>query len=197
MSTQKNELPNFPYHRDPLVTGAIEARQITCQACGEKRPYAYIGPVFTDEEVEDICPWCIADGRASDKLHAEFVDAEHCEPVADTASLATLVTRTPGFAGWQEEQWLSHCGDFCVYIANIPNHEMSQHETLLKSIDRTSSPSVAQLLDTVSLSRTAELDRLMNGENPYRIHVFECRHCGIRRGYVDRAADTFEDDDAQ
>ncbi|GMA61589.1 CbrC family protein [Alicyclobacillus fastidiosus] len=187
MSSRRTSLPTFVYHRDPVQTGAIEPRQIVCAACGEHSPYAYLGPVFADDEIEQICPWCIEDGQAAAKFDAEFVDATDCEPVADASSLDLLVTRTPGFAGWQQERWLSHCGDFCTYIANIPNTHVKEQEELIQTIDRSTSPSVDTLLKRLSESHKGPLDRLLDGETPYRIHVFECRHCGIRRGYVDYA----------
>lgn len=187
MSSRRTALPTFVYHRDPVQTGAIESRNIVCAACGEHSPYVYLGPIFADDEVEQICPWCIEDGRAAAKFDLEFVDATACEPVADEAAVEHLVTRTPGFTGWQEERWLSHCGDFCTYIANIPNTQLNEQEELIQTIDLATSPSVGALLKSLAQTDKGPLDRLLDGETPYRIHVFACRHCGIHRGYVDRA----------
>ena len=30
-----------------------------------------------------------------------------------------LTLRTPGYSGWQQEKWLSHCGDFCALIEYV------------------------------------------------------------------------------
>ncbi|WP_308423119.1 CbrC family protein [Marinithermofilum abyssi] len=27
-----------------------------------------------------------------------------------------MTLRTPGYRGWQQEVWLSHCGEFCSFV---------------------------------------------------------------------------------
>jgi hypothetical protein len=69
------DLPDFPYHPDPITTGFVEASDTECIGCGKARGFIYTGPVYAvDELVEVICPWCIADGTAATKLDAEFTD---------------------------------------------------------------------------------------------------------------------------
>ncbi|MER6069732.1 CbrC family protein [Streptomyces sp. NPDC001817] len=38
------ELPGFPYHPDPLATGAVVASSTTCLSCGRKRRVHLHGP---------------------------------------------------------------------------------------------------------------------------------------------------------
>jgi uncharacterized protein CbrC (UPF0167 family) len=91
------ELPFFKYHPNPIATGAITIQSTLCPVCGEKRPYTYVGPFFSVEEVEGICPWCIKNGSAAKKFDGKFQDAASCEPVNDEAYLVELTTQTPGY----------------------------------------------------------------------------------------------------
>lgn len=70
-------LPSFRYHPDPVATGSIEARDITCVRCGQARKYVYVGPVYTEADLkEEICPWCISTGLAHNQLGVEFTDMD-------------------------------------------------------------------------------------------------------------------------
>jgi uncharacterized protein CbrC (UPF0167 family) len=106
-------LPTFRYHPDPVATGAVEASDGTCPCCGAARGYAYVGPVFAEDEVEGLCPWCIADGSAASRFDAEFTEVDGDVP---DGVLVEVTTRTPGFTGWQQERWLVHCGDAAAYL---------------------------------------------------------------------------------
>ncbi|WP_458787851.1 CbrC family protein, partial [Vallitalea sediminicola] len=75
-----------------------------------------VGPFYAIEEVENICPWCIKNGKASEKYDGMFQDDQSCDKVNKEEYLDELVHRTPGYCGWQQEYWLSHCGDFCAFI---------------------------------------------------------------------------------
>jgi uncharacterized protein CbrC (UPF0167 family) len=110
-------LPTFRHHPDPVATGSIEASNGTCPCCEQARGFAYVGPVYAEGEVEGLCPWCIADGSAAERFGAELteVDGDVPEPV-----LVELTTRTPGFIGWQQERWLTHCGDGAAYLGKAP-----------------------------------------------------------------------------
>jgi len=71
----EDAMPDFRYHPDPRLTGSVEVSDTSCVVCGAARGLIYVGPVYAVEEyVEEICPWCIADGTAAAKLDAEFTD---------------------------------------------------------------------------------------------------------------------------
>ncbi len=104
-------LPNFRYHPDPVATGSVIVSDIECVCCGKERDFIYTGPVYAIEEYGDcICPWCIADASAHEKLGASFTDEAGIgggglwAPVPN-AVVHEVAFRTPGFAGWQQEQW--------------------------------------------------------------------------------------------
>lgn len=181
----KDELPTFTYHPDPVGTGAFEERTIKCESCHEQSRYAYLGPLYADKELQDICPWCIKDGTLCTALDAQLQDEELCEPVDNAAHVEELLTRTPGFSGWQTERWLSHCGDFCAYKGHVQNNELHKHGALLETVDIDNASD--DLPQKWRASAVAHFSRLMDGETPFRIHIFECLHCGKLRGYVDHA----------
>jgi uncharacterized protein len=111
MKLQRN-LPIFKYHSKPLETGMITNKNAICPVCNEKTGYVYEGPFFSVEEVENICPWCIKSGAAASKYNGEFQDAASCEEGFSKEQLEELILRTPGYSGWQQEYWLTHCNDF-------------------------------------------------------------------------------------
>jgi hypothetical protein len=62
----------FRYHPDPVATGEVVASSEECSVCHIARGFVYVGPIYAIDQVEGVCPWCIADGTAAAKLDAEF-----------------------------------------------------------------------------------------------------------------------------
>ncbi len=62
------DLPVFKYNPNALELGIIEEDETHCPVCEKKRNYVYRGSFYSEEEVEGICPWCIADGSAAAKF---------------------------------------------------------------------------------------------------------------------------------
>src|SRR5262245_847925 len=119
------KLPEFKYHPNPVKSGSIERSKVKCVCCGNGRWYIYAGPVFAEEELFDqICPWYIADGSAHKKFDASFVDEDGIGDYGtwDAASdkvVREIAYRTPGFCGWQQERWWTHCGDGAEFIGRV------------------------------------------------------------------------------
>ena len=130
---EMDDLPIFKYNPNTLELGIIKKEKTICPVCGELKGYVYKGPFYSTEEVDGICPWCIKDGSASKKYTGEFQDSASCEPVDKDEYLEELITRTPGYSGWQQEQWLSHCGDFCALEAYVGWKEIAHLKDKLKS----------------------------------------------------------------
>ena len=61
------DFPKFRYHPDPIGTGAFKKadKPQICECCGKKTGYVYESPFYSTEDVECLCPWCIADGSAA------------------------------------------------------------------------------------------------------------------------------------
>src|SRR5215475_3171681 len=110
-------LPKFRYHPDPVATGSIVLSEKTCSCCVERRGYIYVGPVYSEQDVEDeLCPWCIADGSAAEEYEATFVDPDGIGNYGEWDEVEEHVIeevsqRTPGFSGWQQERWWTHCNE--------------------------------------------------------------------------------------
>lgn len=109
-------LPTFKYNPDPVSLNVIKKEPTTCPVCEKERDYVYHGPFYTVEDVEGICPWCIKDGSAAKKYDGTFQDDASCDDVDQEEYIDELIFRTPGYRGWQQEYWLSHCGDFCAIV---------------------------------------------------------------------------------
>jgi uncharacterized protein CbrC (UPF0167 family) len=146
-------LPTFKYHPDPLSTGSIEPSDAVCVACGLARGFIYKGSVYAVEELADlICPWCIADGTAHEKFDAQFVDVDGVGGYGDWQivpfeTVNDVAFRTPGFSGWQQERWFTHCGDAGEFLGpagikelgNFGSEAISaiQRESGLSGVSRT------------------------------------------------------------
>ena len=67
-------LPHFLYHPDPLATGSfVEGEAKVCPSCGKESNVYYALRPYSIEEIEHLCPTCIANGQAAKKFDAEFI----------------------------------------------------------------------------------------------------------------------------
>jgi uncharacterized protein CbrC (UPF0167 family) len=176
-------VPEFPYHPDPRATGFVEASDARCASCGQRRGFIYTGPVYAvDELIDCLCPWCIEDGSAAEKFEAEFTDIGWGVP-ADVphAVVQDVATRTPGFAGWQQEHWLYHCSDAAAFLGRVGWEELQLHEdaveSLLREHDEHGSTASEGQSYLASLSKDGEATA----------YLFRCRHCGRYLAYSDSA----------
>lgn len=176
------KLPTFKYHPDPLATGAVIASDTKCVCCAKARGYVYAGPVFAEDEHEEcICPWCIADGSAHQKLDATFTDEEGIgggswEEVADEI-VDEISYRTPGFSGWQQERWWTHCGDAAQFLGRAGRVQLEGY-----------GPEVINVLRVMCEMDKTEWKRVfqvLDRDGSPTAYVFRCAHCGQYGGYVD------------
>jgi uncharacterized protein CbrC (UPF0167 family) len=165
-------LPQFRYHPDPIATGSIEASDQRCVCCQEARGFVYTSSVYgVNPPAGQICPWCIASGKASAKFAIEYSDG-HPLLVAGVPMVIVeeIMLRTPSFHSWQQEEWLSCCGDACEYRGDAPGDEI---RTLQESeIAQLAGDSGYPLEYLGAMVRSYE-----PGGNPC-VHKFVCRHCG-------------------
>ncbi len=177
-------LPTFKYHPDPVGTGSIQPSDDECVCCGRVRGFVYTGPVYAEEELVDcLCPWCIADGTAHQKFDAEFVDSEGVGdfgswPRVDAAVVAEVATRTPGFSGWQQERWWTHCGDAAEFLGRAGAAEVERHGAVAKDHLRTDLGwEPGKLFD--------DYVQALDAEGQPTAYLFRCRRCGEVGGYSD------------
>ena len=122
-------LPHFPYHRDPESSGSIRESDDACECCGKSRGVLYAGSVYARERPENLCPWCIADGSASEKYGAEFFDAYFCDDDLNEVDLPAtnhleVFGRTIGFATFNPIGWWVHCDKPAEYVTRNEPYEM-------------------------------------------------------------------------
>jgi uncharacterized protein len=176
-----SHLPTFRYHPDPVETGAVVASAETCEVCDKVRGYHYVGPTFSAEADEPvICPWCIADGSAARLLDAEFTDVGADVPgEVSAAVIAEIATRTPGFAGWQQEHWMYHCGDGTAFLGPVGRRALDGLDDALNSLlhEHDAYHWTAQ----ESSDYVESLDR----DDQPRAYLFRCLACGTHLAYSD------------
>ncbi len=167
--------PSFKYHPDPVATGNVEPSDHPCICCGQARGYIYVGPVFAFEDYQDrICPWCIADGSANAKLDANFTDEAGIGGYGDWDDvpadvIAAVAYRTPGFNGWQQEQWWTHCGDAAAFLGRKGSEEL---ETL-------GADAVEAIKQSTGLegSDWDNFYRALHKDGSPTAYIFRCTHC--------------------
>ncbi len=177
-------LPTFRYHPDPVATGNIVKSDTQCCCCGKVRGYIYTGPVYAIEEYYDcICPWCIDDGSAHEKLDANFTDEDliggggQWEDVSKEV-IEEVAYRTPGFSGWQQEQWWTHCGDAAMFLGRAGR----------KELEALGPEAIAAIQDSTGLVDGPGWNRFFavpDKDGSPTAYIFRCTKCGKLGGYQD------------
>jgi len=176
-------LPQFIYHPAPVISGSVQPSTNTCISCDQARGYIYVGPVYAVEDYEAcICPWCIADGSAHRRLGATFIDEDSigldAEEDLDEALVAELSQRTPGFNGWQQEQWFTHCNDAGAFIGKAGYAELLA----------LGAEAMTAVQDAAGLEDGAEWHTFfsaLNKDHGPTAYLFRCRHCSALGAYQD------------
>ena len=176
------DLPRFKYHPDPLATGSVVASEATCPVCETARGFVYDGSIFGEADVENICPWCIADGSAHEQCDVEFTDIADVGGYGDWDDVPEHVAeevayRTPGFSGWQQERWYTHCGDACEFLGPMGKQQLENLGPQAVSAIRDESGFTDE--DWTEFFESLDRDR---GPTAY---LFRCLHCGHFGGYTD------------
>lgn len=142
-----------------------------------------MGPVYAEEEiVDELCPWCIDSGAAHQKFDAEFTDAAGVGGGGKWETVATSIVdevafRTPGFAGWQQEQWFTCCGDAGAFLGRAGIGE-------LRAIG---DDAVEAIKSDCGLDGAPweEFSKGLSKDGSPTAYVFKCLKCGQHGGYQD------------
>lgn len=176
--------PAFTYHPDPVATGSIRESDKACVCCGQARGFIYSGPAYaTGDYDEMLCPWCIADGSANEKLGVSFTDAAGIGGYGEWDEVSQSVIedvayRTPGFNGWQQEYWWTHCNDAAQFLGRAGHRELVA----------AGAQAVAAIQANAGLDNGAEWAHFftaLNKDGSPTAYLFRCRHCGQLGGYQD------------
>lgn len=173
--------PGFFYSPNAYALGIIEQRSIVCQCCGQERAFHYTGNLYCESEVRQLCPWCIADGSAAEKYNGSFVsDFEDTDPIPGAssaglseASITQVSSHTPGYASWQGDVWLGHCGEACIFLGYVGSKELAPLWEEVRA------DAVASGWGEENIRHYMHKDGDMTG------YLFRCQHCGQHRLHVD------------
>lgn len=172
-------IPAFKYHPNCIENEVFEkvkdGEEVTCMCCGTHPEYYYDTMMYAIEDVDCLCPQCIADGSAAKKFDGEFIqDAEPLDGGADKKD--ELFHRTPGLVTWQGEFWLACCNDYCAFIAYVGTKELEQ----------------MGIADEVFEDYARQGAYRIDDVRPYLAknggmagYLFRCLHCGKYRIWVD------------
>ena len=159
----------FKYHPNvyelDIFFKAEEGEFPVCECCGRETEYSY-ERIYAIEEVNCLCPECIASGKAAEKFDGTFIQGAEDDKVDDPEKVRELYERTPGYHSWQGEEWLACCNDYCAFIGYT-------------DIDRLNEMGIAdEVLDKFD-EDTAEFIRNAMTENGHIYgYLFRCLHCG-------------------
>jgi uncharacterized protein CbrC (UPF0167 family) len=164
-------LPVFRYHPDPVATGSVAESDAICERCGLARGYAYAGPTYAIDEIETLCPWCLADGSAAAMYDAAFTTVDGAPGSVPAEVLDEVEHRTPGFAGWQQERWLFHCDDAAAYLGRVGWDDV-------KGL-----PGVGDML--LASGWPADAHAHLRADGDLVGYLFRCLHCDTSLVYAD------------
>ena len=169
--------PEFKYNPNPILLNVIKKEKTHCPVCKKHREFVYDGPFYSEEDVEGLCPWCISDGSAAKMYNGTFQDDASCEKVDKEEYLDELIHRTPGYLGWQQEYWLSHCGDFCAIVQYVGWKEIEHLEKEL-------SEDIATICYEYGLTKE-EFQSWLTNDGSLQGYLFKCIHCEKHRLCID------------
>ena len=170
-------LPAFRYHPDPLDTGAFKesGEGVVCDCCGKITRLFYTAPFFSVEDIDYLCPECIADGKAAQKYDGSFHDDYSVDDgVDDPERLDELIHRAPGYCGWQQEYWRAHCGDYCAFLGYVGARELRALGVLDEVLD-----------DPMWDGEQKEMIRESVNGGHLQCYLFQCLHCGKHMVWMD------------
>ena len=169
------DLPKFRYHPDPIGTGAFEeGEEKTCPCCGKKRTVYYSMTPYCVEDVENICPACIANGEAARKYDATFIQGAEWEGGPDKEKEEELFCRTPGYISWQGEYWLSCCDDYCEYLGTVGTKELKAMDIADKVFE-----------EYAARNEFEDVEEYLVKDGSLCGYLFRCLHCGEYHLWVD------------
>lgn len=111
------------------------------------------------------------------KYNGSFQDIDCCEEVAKQEYIEELIYRTPGYSGWQQEHWLSHCGDFCAFQGYVGWQEIAAIADELED-------DFKRIKIDYNITQ-AEVEEYLNNGGSLQGYLFECLHCGKHRLWID------------
>ncbi len=178
------ELPKFKYSPNAYKLDIFIEEEGTCSVCNEKRKLKYNGSFYSIDKPNYICPWCISNGKAAEKYEGEFndylgiegvsPDPKDPEPSIPKEMLYEICTRTPSYNSWQQEVWLTHCNEPCVFIGYATSEAI---KPILSEVKE----------DIENLNFPIEwfTEGFTRESSDIGAYIFKCCNCGKHRLHVD------------
>ena len=178
------DLPIFRYSPNAYSINVFEEEPGECSICNQPRQMKYTASFYSIETPDYICPWCIADGSAAKMYQGEFNDYVGIEGISpDPATVGQdsipaesaleVSERTPSYISWQQEVWLSHCGEPCAFIG------YANGETIKPYAEELTADMENLGYDMEFMADNLSKDGSLVG------YLFECLQCGTHRLHVD------------
>jgi len=186
--THMQNLPQFKYHPNPLETGAFETGDAQeCDCCGQTVSIYYTGPFYSIDEINALCPFCIANGSAAEKFDGTFQDYASIDGISPNPSEPNILTnddateevctRTPGYRGWQQEVWLTHCNDCCAFVGYVGWDEIQQMGLTDEIAD--------DLAKNSEFYTIEDVQKYCRNNGDMQGYLFQCLHCKKHRLHMD------------
>ena len=152
-----------------------------CPCCEQRRSHIYGGPIYAREEIEEVCPWCIADGSAARKWAAQFNDVIRLPDAVPKAVIQEILERTPGFETWQGNSWLFSEDDAMIFVGEVVGKD------LLKENNAEKTEACLEALREWNFEPDEAIDvlkQIVRGGQP-AIYLFQDRQSGKFSAYAD------------
>gem|GEM_PF-825723 len=168
----KNKYRDEAYESGKFDLETLDNSKIICQCCGCETEFYCDAVPACEEDVDCVCPDCIASGKAAERFNATYIDNAEKEKVTDPQRIEELYKRTPGSVS----HWLACCNDFCAFISDYCDNEELERLGLIEEVraayrERRSLPDD----DDVSTGIGYAL----------WVTLFQCLHCGKYRIWID------------
>ena len=137
--------------------------------------------MYGEYELQTVCPWCIGDRSAHEKFGVEFVDRDLVGNGWDQVPVEVvdeLACATPGFSGWQQERWFTHCADAAQFLGPMGKEQLQAEGAEAIEVIRLESGYEGKEWDLYYSS-------LNYRYGPGTAYLFKCIHCGRLGGYSD------------
>ena len=177
------ELPQFKYSPNAYKLNLFEKEEGICSVCNEERKLRYVSSFYSEEELDYICPWCIANGKAATDFDGEFNDycgIEGVSPDPEDGSsaipkelLLEITNKTPSYTSWQQEVWLTHCNEPCAFI------DYADTKTIAPLMEELQDDIENNGYDPEFIKSHLSKDGSLVG------YLFQCLNCGQHRLHVD------------
>jgi uncharacterized protein CbrC (UPF0167 family) len=168
--------PKFRYYPDPFPSDIVK-RDVPCPCCGKVTGYVYRHTPYCVDEIEDICPWCIADGSAAIKFDCVFNDSLNIKGIP-SERVDELIRRTPGLITWQDLDWPVHCNDFYSFVGYVNHWDFIKEKKIEKEI-------IQDLSENDDGLSVREVKNGLRNDGSMGGYLFRCLHCGKYHLHVD------------